>query len=43
VRSLIERAISHHAVRINARASDGGRVSADDLVLLLPGDFADKA
>jgi hypothetical protein len=43
VRNLLERAIRHQAVRINAYISKGGNVSPDDLVLLLPEDFADKA
>jgi hypothetical protein len=42
VRNLIERAIRRHAVRINARTSTGGRVSPDELVLLLPEDFVDQ-
>ena len=43
VRNLIERAIRRHAVRINARTSTGGRVSPDELVLLLPEDFVDQS
>ncbi len=41
VRNLIERAIRNQAVRLNTRMSAGGHLSADDLVLLLPEDFAE--